>query len=145
MGAALDLAGQTFGRRTVLCRAWPNNPRGQTLWLVRCACGRADVVAGADLARGRSVQCKACSARTARTARTASGARPWSREPDQVVVDLLVTGHRFDSTRLGVERRAAALRLSRTRPDLSAREIGETVGLSQRGVERARASARARG
>ena len=53
---ALDLAGQTFGRLTVIARA-PTSERGQARWRCRCECGTEKVVRGTDLRHGGTSSC----------------------------------------------------------------------------------------
>ena len=64
----IDLTGRVFGRWIVV-ELWtvvvqgvvpPKNLR----WLCHCACGTRSVVAGADLRRGRSSQCRSCGSMT---------------------------------------------------------------------------------
>ena len=57
---AIDMTGQTVGRRTVLGRAPATNKRRDANWRVRCACGREGVVSGAALRTGRADQCLQC-------------------------------------------------------------------------------------
>ena len=53
---APDLAGQTFGRLTVIGPAgWTN--QGGKKWLCACACGGRTVVAGQELRRGSTRSC----------------------------------------------------------------------------------------
>jgi len=54
--ALVDLAGQSFGRWTVLYRA---SLRGAhvTRWLCRCTCGTERAVLGTELRAGRTTQC----------------------------------------------------------------------------------------
>lgn len=54
---------------------------------------------------------------------------------DEVVVDALVAGHRFEGP-LWIERWAAILKLRRVRPDLTSRQIAYQVGVTVRTVER---------
>lgn len=52
----IDLTGMQFGDWAVQNQAG-NNPRGQAMWLCRCACGTERAVGGADLRRGNSQSC----------------------------------------------------------------------------------------
>lgn len=56
---ALELAGQTFGRWSVLSRAphQDNWSYRNSRWLCRCVCGSERAVIGAVLRRGESVSC----------------------------------------------------------------------------------------
>lgn len=56
MGRFIDLAGQTFGRLTVLHRI-PNKKRGETLWLCKCSCGN---ITETSTNRLRSGLCRSC-------------------------------------------------------------------------------------
>jgi hypothetical protein len=51
-----DLAGQTFGRLTILQRA-PNDKRGHAAWLCKCECGNTKVVLARFLTRGDTKSC----------------------------------------------------------------------------------------
>lgn len=53
---AFDLAGQKFGRLTVIQRAGTNKHRA-TLWLCQCECGNTTTVATQDLTRGHTQSC----------------------------------------------------------------------------------------
>src|SRR6516162_7127629 len=54
-----DLSGQKFGRLTVVARAGLTTARC-VLWHCLCDCGETSTVAGNDLRRGHTEQCKAC-------------------------------------------------------------------------------------
>jgi hypothetical protein len=62
---ALDLAGQRFGRLTVLARV-ENNSNGQSYWRCICDCGNHCIVCGAHLRAGASRSC-GCSRLAANT------------------------------------------------------------------------------
>lgn len=51
----IDLAGQCFGRLTVVSRAENNGTRAQ--WMCRCDCGNTSIVVGKDLRNGRTKSC----------------------------------------------------------------------------------------
>lgn len=51
----IDLAGQEYGRLTVIARA--PNIRVRTAWLCKCSCGNTVVVTGNDLRRGKTKSC----------------------------------------------------------------------------------------
>lgn len=55
MSAFIDLAGQRFGRWTVLERVGKRS--GKLTWLCRCDCGKTKSVVGTTLTRGRSRSC----------------------------------------------------------------------------------------
>jgi hypothetical protein len=58
MPALIDLAGQQFGRWTVLARAERHSgPRGLTQWFCHCACGTERAVLTANLRHGHSISC----------------------------------------------------------------------------------------
>lgn len=52
-----DLAGQTFGRLTVIGRSRRRGRARQILWLCRCACGKGRTVFGQNLVRGHTKSC----------------------------------------------------------------------------------------
>ena len=56
MSKPLDLVGKRFGKLTVLERR-PSDAKGQSMWLVRCDCGKEKVVRGHDLTQGKSSSC----------------------------------------------------------------------------------------
>ena len=59
-GRALDLAGQRFGRWTVVRRALPDECRyygSGAVWLCRCDCGNVGTVSGRSLRSGGSRSC----------------------------------------------------------------------------------------
>lgn len=58
MGRLLDLTGQKFGSRTVLRRV--PKPGRQAHWLVRCDCGKEDVVPSQRLRAGGGKACRKC-------------------------------------------------------------------------------------
>jgi hypothetical protein len=61
MGSLIDLTGRRFGKRVVIRREYLPGEAGKTHWLVRCDCGREDVVQGGHLRRGeRAQQCRDC-------------------------------------------------------------------------------------
>lgn len=55
MGKFIDLAGQKFGKLTVIERA--ENKGNQTMWLCRCDCGETTVVVADNLKRGHTKSC----------------------------------------------------------------------------------------
>lgn len=55
MTAALQLAGRTFGRLTVIERA--GGAAGHSLWLCHCECGATSTVPGVVLVQGKSRSC----------------------------------------------------------------------------------------
>lgn len=67
MSKLLDLAGQRFGRLTVIERAG-RSEKGRTLWLCQCACGLKKEVASYYLRTGRTNSC-GCLQRETRAAR----------------------------------------------------------------------------
>jgi len=56
----IDIAGQTFGKWTVLSRA-PNNNRDDACWNCQCECGEISKVLGKALRNNKSTKCKKCS------------------------------------------------------------------------------------
>ncbi len=70
---AIDMAGQRYGRWTVLERAGSNH--GAATWLCRCECGREVVVEGRSLRRGISQGCGSCASRESKTTHGASKTR----------------------------------------------------------------------
>lgn len=54
--AVLRLAGQTFGRLSVLKRG-PNNKRGEAYWICVCECGAEKLVKSNDLTSGATRSC----------------------------------------------------------------------------------------
>lgn len=56
MSKPLDLVGKRFGKLTVLERK-PSDEKGQSMWLVRCDCGKEKIVRGHDLSQGKSTSC----------------------------------------------------------------------------------------
>lgn len=56
MVAVKDMAGDRFGRLTVVTRA-DNTPHGKAQWLCRCDCGTERVFRAAQLAEGRTGSC----------------------------------------------------------------------------------------
>ena len=56
MGKAIDIAGQKFGRLTVVSRI-NKDKRGNVVWLCRCNCGEEKVVVGYSLKRGKTKSC----------------------------------------------------------------------------------------
>lgn len=62
MGVFQNLKGRRFGKRVVLRRAG-RNKWDSMLWLVRCDCGKKDVVIGWNLKIGQANCCKRCWAR----------------------------------------------------------------------------------
>lgn len=55
---AIDIAGRTFGRLTVIQRASGPVKHGQQVrWTCRCSCGREHVVGGYHLRSGRTISC----------------------------------------------------------------------------------------
>lgn len=59
MGRVIDLAGQKFGKLTVLERS-PNTRRGEVMWLCRCECGKESSRTSGALRYGRSTSCRKC-------------------------------------------------------------------------------------
>lgn len=59
MSRLIDLTGKTFGSRTVLRRA-PKTPGAQAHWVVKCKCGKKDVVPSQRLRRGEANSCRKC-------------------------------------------------------------------------------------
>lgn len=57
MSRFIDLAGQKFGSRTVLRRVYVSGP---VQWLVRCDCGKEDVVPSSRLRNGGGKACRKC-------------------------------------------------------------------------------------
>lgn len=55
--------GDRYGRRTIVATANPNS-RGQTRVVVRCDCGKEDVVYLANLIRRRADMCRSCSSKS---------------------------------------------------------------------------------
>ena len=53
----IDLAGQVFGRLTVLSFSDHGNEPGRAHWLCRCECGVEKAVSGKSLRRGLSLSC----------------------------------------------------------------------------------------
>lgn len=51
-----DLAGQEFGKLTVIKRA-PSDKRGQTMWECRCICGKTTIVRASSLRIGTTKSC----------------------------------------------------------------------------------------
>ena len=51
----IDLAGQTFGRLSVVGRAAPKGRKAQ--WVCACTCGTVKTVSGSHLRGGRTVSC----------------------------------------------------------------------------------------
>jgi hypothetical protein len=60
MGTLEDLAGQTFGKWTVLKRG-VSRKNYKTTWLCRCECGVEKEVNSSSLTRGHSKSCRVCS------------------------------------------------------------------------------------
>jgi len=58
MGRLIDLTGQKFGSRLVLERA--PKPGLPAHWLVRCGCGKEDVVPSSRLRNGKGKSCRKC-------------------------------------------------------------------------------------
>ena len=58
MSRLLDLTGQKFGSRTVLRKV--SKPGQQAHWLVRCGCGKEDVVPSQRLRNGGGKACRKC-------------------------------------------------------------------------------------
>lgn len=56
MSKALDIAGKTFWRLTVIKRV-ENDRHGKTMWLCKCECGNELVSNGAHLKKGHSKSC----------------------------------------------------------------------------------------
>lgn len=56
MRELIDLAGQVFGRLTVIRRA-ENDKWGNTMWLCQCECGKEKAMASGSLTSGRSTSC----------------------------------------------------------------------------------------
>lgn len=56
MGKTIDLAGQRFGRLTVIGEAGQDAHR-MTLWLCGCDCGRRKIVRSYDLRKGNILSC----------------------------------------------------------------------------------------
>src|SRR5258708_7819364 len=52
-----DLAGQTFGRLTVINRAANNDHHGHVRWECMCICGTSTIVAGCNLTSGHIQGC----------------------------------------------------------------------------------------
>lgn len=50
-----DLAGQKFGRLTVIEKSHPKNKK--TFWLCECDCGNTTIVSGQDMKNGRIKSC----------------------------------------------------------------------------------------
>ena len=68
MRRATDLAGQTFGRLTVIAReANTDNTHGRPRWRCRCSCGSEPVILAASLLAGRTRSCGCLRAEVART------------------------------------------------------------------------------
>lgn len=57
---AIDLAGQIFGRLTVIERAGSMTGCGEATWLARCNCGEAIIAKGTSLRSGRRTECVHC-------------------------------------------------------------------------------------
>lgn len=57
MGCFRDLAGSTFDRWSVVGRSLLRGPRGEIMWLCRCACGVERDVLSANLTQGLSRSC----------------------------------------------------------------------------------------
>lgn len=56
---AADMAGNVYGRITVLCRAYSKRPEDakQTMWLCRCECGNEKIINGRSLRSGATRSC----------------------------------------------------------------------------------------
>lgn len=79
---AIDRAGETYGRFTVIERV-ENNKYRHAQWLCQCECGTTKVVPGINLARGDSKSCGCLRKERVRETHTKHGhARndKWSRE-----------------------------------------------------------------
>jgi hypothetical protein len=63
----IDIAGQRFGRWTVLHRSDEYRDGGKAAWLCRCDCGHERVVNGASLRRGLSKSCGCLNSELTRT------------------------------------------------------------------------------
>lgn len=72
MGVLRDLAGQSFGRWTVL--RYVGVAHSRTSWHCRCRCGTERVVAGINLTRGGSTSCGCWKEETAGRANVTHGA-----------------------------------------------------------------------
>ena len=70
----IDMAGQRFGRWTVLRKAGCDKRRRAT-WLCRCECGREKAVRGDGLLSGSSNGCKSCASREPATIHGGYGTR----------------------------------------------------------------------
>lgn len=57
MPKLIDLAGKTFGRLTVLCRAEKLDSDSRAMWMARCSCGNDCRVAGKLLREGQTRSC----------------------------------------------------------------------------------------
>lgn len=61
MRKAEDLTNQIFGKWTVLYRSKKHNiNNGTVYWVCQCACGTINDIAGTDLKRGKTTQCRKC-------------------------------------------------------------------------------------
>lgn len=55
--SALDLAGKTFGRLTVLERIYPNTPANKVRWRCECSCGNFTIAVAGAIKGGHTVSC----------------------------------------------------------------------------------------
>lgn len=56
MGAEINMVGKTFGKLTVIRKAFTDK-RGEIKWLCNCECGNETVVLGSNLRTGNTVSC----------------------------------------------------------------------------------------
>lgn len=57
MGKKLDLAGETFGRLTVVAECEERSPDGLVMWSCRCSCGKEVTAKGSSLKKGDTKSC----------------------------------------------------------------------------------------
>src|SRR5437588_1428666 len=93
-----DLAGQKFGRLTVVNLAFAGPQGGKTKWQCKCDCGRDLVVLGERLALGESKSCGCLRADAMR--QVAIGQRQPDYQVRRVLKDYIASakgrGHAFD-------------------------------------------------
>lgn len=65
MRPIIDMAGQRFGKLTVL--HYSHSERGKRKYLCKCDCGKAKIVAGADMRKGHTRSCGCLCARKLET------------------------------------------------------------------------------
>jgi hypothetical protein len=88
--AGEDLAGQVFGRLTVLEKCAKTGRKGERIhWVCRCGCGTYTKVAGADLRAGRVRSCGCLQQdKAAAVGRSNRGVNPYRRNTPEYRAEI---------------------------------------------------------